>query len=213
MIAAGLCLLSAMLTSNNARAVLINLIPGGWDVTEHGGFPPEVSLVLDANFFDEVRNIPFDEPDGTVHPPGWVNLFGSVHGQDFIQTDVLSNPGPVAHVQWDFSSRVSHLAFLYVQGGDVIDIYEVNPEHRKSGKSDGFVPVTVDGHTPVQLIGFYGRSSVPDSGTTLGLMSVALAGLAFAKWRGMGGKAKNEPIIIGALHLRQLQLGRLPDYC
>jgi hypothetical protein len=176
MIAAGFFLLTASLAQ--ATPALIDRTPGGFSSLDN---PPVLSEFLDSlvdGFFDEVRNIPFDNSDGTVHPPGWVNLFGILHGQDYVQTDLLDNPGAIAHIQWDFSSLAHYnLVFIWVSGGDFINIYEVNPEHRISGVSDGFVPVTIDGHTPVEVIDFSGRRSVPEGSSTLGLMGMGLVAL------------------------------------
>ena len=186
MITAGFILLATITVQ--ATPVLTNLSPGGHPPTEL-----VVETLFAAKFFDSIVDVPFTDGAGNVFPAGWVNMFFNlVNGQDYIQTDLLNEPEPVtAELESDFSGSPYLLRYINVYGHDWESIYEVRPRNR-NGTSDGFVPVSLNGTTPIIGIGFYGRASVPESGSAALFFGAGLAGVALFQARMKGAASRRQ---------------------
>ncbi len=151
------------------HATLIDLTPDGFSYLDP--WPTVVS-----NFFGDYglglqnlagANIVNNQP---VWSP--FTIFGNDHFS--LEMNAL---GTGADVSWDLTGTQYHLRFVLAEGSDYLaHLYAVRG--RELFEGDGFV--TIDGTTRITGgITFAGSNTIPDSGTTLALMSIGLLGLFF----------------------------------
>jgi hypothetical protein len=136
-------------------------------------------------FFDEARTVPWNDVHGNPHPPGWVSHYGVLNGGVYFTTDLLSKPPePTALVSWNFSNLANYSMSRILVVGRATDntvcynLYSVS----WGGRITHSDFVDLDGLANIQSISFYGRtpdSPVPDTGTTIGFLTIALV-LLFA---------------------------------
>jgi hypothetical protein len=111
-----------LFSATAAHAHLINLTPGGWNMTQNG-LPPGFERTFKHTFFDEAT------------PNGWVSQFGRINGGTYFFTDLIGNPGTQTNVWWDFTGQpegfflTTVTLFGFADNGDAwMSIYKV-PKH------------------------------------------------------------------------------------
>lgn len=164
--------------TTGARATLIDLTPGGFDV---GTFPPPFLEFLRQQashtllFYDSMSAVPYTI-NGTTYPGGWVSQFGILNGGTYFFCHIdQSGPVPETTISWDFTGTDFFLKDVLVEGNNGwANLYRVsNPRLPAEGS------VTIDGVLDIYQIAFYGinPNQVPDTSSTLGLLVLAVAGL------------------------------------
>jgi hypothetical protein len=157
-------------TVSLARANLIDLTPGGFDLTQP--YPKAFTNFI----IREVSNrITFFD---AAHPTGWDSMFGALNGGTYFSTDLIGNLGSSANVSWNFSSLPGwNMSLLLVEGELWGHLYGV----RDALKFTDLDQVTLHDNLEIQSLAFYGRNPdsapVPDTGSTLTLMVSGLLGL------------------------------------
>jgi hypothetical protein len=179
-------LMAAALT---ARADLIPQTPGGWNWDIEQQIPDALNRLILAEvryhliaFFDEARVVPWFDPNGVEHPPGWVSHYGKLNGGTLFSTDLLDRPPTAdARVSWDFGDTGYRMGWIDLWGtneeGQLIESW-----YKTKGpafKVEGSGTVTLDGFTDITSIAFYGHTPgpLPESGSSLLYLSLALAAL------------------------------------
>jgi len=177
-------------TATVAHANLIDLTPGGFNI--NNGFPPEFNrfVGLEATrqitFFDSAAHGFFAPPP--VYLDGWVSKFGALNGGTYFFTDLFGHDTSTANVSWDFSSLPGwSMRMILVEGGDGPNawdnLYAVGPRFLITNPGD---MVALHDGAIISSIAFYGRtptSPVPDTGSTLMLLGIALLILPLWKLR------------------------------
>ena len=159
-------------TISIANANLIDLTPGGFNV--YDGLPQAfIHTIVDQQARGQITF--FD----SVTPDGWVSIFGHLNGGTNFFTSLIGNPGPTANVSWDFKTLPGYsMSVLLVEGlGGWDNLYAVPRGFRFVDLND---EITLHGTLPITSLAFYGRtpsSPVPDTGSTLALMSIGLLGM------------------------------------
>ena len=101
-----LILLSAV---SIARANLVDLTPGGFDLTQ-----PYPRAFTDFIVREVGNRITFFD---AAHPNGWDSMFGALNGGTYFSTDLIGNPGPSANVSWNFTTLPGwSMSVLLVEG-------------------------------------------------------------------------------------------------
>ena len=153
-----------VLSTTLAHANLIDLTPGGFDLRQP--FPTVV-----ANFFARYR------PGGMENIAGTNIINGQVIWSPFTvfggdRFDITLNPTATgADVDWDLTGTGYHLQFVIAESSALIaHLYAVRGMEEYVG--DGFVEI--DGAIPFVGITFAGRNTIPDTGSTLAMLSIAI---------------------------------------
>jgi len=157
-------LLSASLT----RANLIDLTPGGFDLTQP--FPIAVQQFF-ARYGEGMQNLAAASVvNGQVQ---WSPFtpFGDDH------FDLALNPGGTsANVGWDLTGTGFHELFVFVESLALIgNLYAVPGMEQFTG--DGFAEI--NGTIPLLAVTFTGSNRTPDTGSTLALMGIATVAVFF----------------------------------
>jgi hypothetical protein len=173
--------------AGTVHANLIDLTPGGFDFTQP--YPKEF-----LNFVHrEVDNrITFFD---AAHPNGWDSLYGALNGGTYFFTNLIGNPGPTANVSWDFTTLPGwSMSVLLIEGEMWGHLYGVGGRFDTVDLGD---LVTLHDGLNITSLAFYGRNpdsaSVPDSGSTLALMGIALVGFFFLQRKSLSG-VSTEPL-------------------
>jgi hypothetical protein len=124
----------------------------------------------------------------SANPQGWVSQFGHLNGGTNFFTSLIGDGGPTANVSWDFSSLPGYsMRILLVEGSDGptdwANLYAVGTRFLITNPGD---MVTLHDGVNINSIAFYGRtptSPVPDTGSTLMLLGIALLALPLWKLR------------------------------
>ena len=153
-----------VLSATLAHANLIDLTPGGFDLTQT--FPTVV-----ANFFAQYRPNRMQNIAGTNIINGQViwSPFTVFGGDRF---DITLNPTATgADVDWNLTGTGYDLQFVIAESSALIaHLYAVRGMEEYVG--DGFVEI--DGAIPFVGITFAGRNTIPDTGSTLAMLSIAI---------------------------------------
>jgi hypothetical protein len=155
-----------VLSETLARANLIDLTPGGFDLTK-----PLPTVVQD--FFGR-----YGIKDGTMQNLAGANI---VNGQPVWSPFTLFNndhfgltlnaDGTGAEVNWNLIGTGFHSLFVFVESSALIaNLYLVPGQEQFVG--DGFVEV--NGTIPIAATTFTGTDHVPDTGSTLAMLSIAI---------------------------------------
>ena len=167
-------------TATVAHANLIDLTPGGYSPND--GLPPEFLRAVNLEYRHQITF--FD----SVTPSGWVSQFGHLNGGTNFFTDLIGNGGPTANVSWDFNSLPGYgMRILLVERSDGqtdwANLYAVGTRFLITDPGD---MITLHDGVNISSIAFYGRtptSPVPDTGSTLMLLGIALLALPLWKLR------------------------------
>lgn len=166
----------ALCVTASAHANLIDLTPGGFDLTQP--FP-----VVVANFFRNYGHGMQNIAGALVvnGQPEWSPF--TLFGDD--QFDLTLNPeGTGADVGWDLSGTGYHLRFVFVESSDLLaHLYAVRGGELLTG--DGFIEI--DGMTPILAATFAGGNMTPEGGSTLVLMGLGFVALFFWQRRILRG--------------------------
>lgn len=110
---------------------------------------------------------------------------GSVDQSHFTAT--LMNGGADATITWDLATSGFELSYVLVKdgreahGGFLYHLYGVTPDQVFNSNGGQFV--TINGSKGISHISFFGSpgAPVPDGGSTVAMLGLALAGLAVAR--------------------------------
>lgn len=169
------------LVATIARADIIDLNPGGSsDLTPE--FLHFINEQYDTGnglllFFDEMRPAPYTI-NGVTYPAGWVSQFGVLNGGTYFFSNLdQTGPVPTTTISWDMTgSGFCCLRYVLAESfGGLRDLFLITKPDDMSGSTT----ITIDGHTNIDSLSFYGRvNEIPDSGTTIVLLIFALLILA-----------------------------------
>lgn len=152
-----------------ARAGIIDVTPGGFtdpDVINHlvlQELRPSNPLL----FFDSIT------PTG-----GWVSQFGALDGGTYFTSTV---PTDTADISWNMAgSGFCCLEYVLLESFTGLrNLYLISDPDDRAGSTT----ITIDGHTGIDSIAFYGlEKPVIDETFTLALFGIALACLFCAKY-------------------------------
>lgn len=165
-----LAVIIALCVTASAHANLIDLTPGGFDLTE-----PLPTVV--ANFFRNYGHGMQNIAGALIvnRQPEWSPF--TIFGDD--QFNLSLNPdGTGADIDWDLSGTGFHLRFVFVESSDLLaHLYAVRGRELITG--DGFIEI--DGMTPILAATFAGGNRIPEGGSTLALMGLGMVALFFLK--------------------------------
>jgi len=154
-----------VISATLAHANLIDLTPGGFDLTKP--WPQVVANFFEQYSFERMQNI----AGANIKINGqlkWSTY--TVFGDD--RFDITLNPTATgADVDWDLTGTGYHLQFVFAESSAYIaHLYAVRGMEEFVG--DGFVEI--DGAIPFVGITFTGRNTIPDTGSTLAMLSIAI---------------------------------------
>jgi len=167
-----LVIAAIVLSATLARANLIDLTPGGFDLTkpfptvvqqffgQYGVRPGTMQNLAGANI---VNGQPVWSPFTPFGPPN----FGLT----------LNPSGTGANVGWNLFGTGFRGLFVFVESSRLIaNLYAIPGRFQFNG--DGFVEI--DGTIPILGVTFAGKSAVPDGGSTLMMLGIAVGTVVFA---------------------------------
>ena len=158
-----------VLSATLARATLIDLTPGGFDLTQP--FP-----IVVQRFFGQYG------PNGLQNIAGANIVNGHViwspftlFGDDHFDLTLNDPSGTSGTVGWDLNGTGYHLRYVFAESTSFIGhlyghLYAVPGLERFAG--DGFVEIADE--IPLLAVTFTGSNTVPDTGSTLAMLSIAI---------------------------------------